>query len=91
MTSQYPSTPEVRDWAMTVTPGAVSMRGELPKVVIAGWNKTHPDRPYVKNQAHHGTPSGYNSRNCRCDRCMEAVRQVSRNRYDHDRTFGATA
>jgi hypothetical protein len=81
-TDQYPSTAEIRAWARTKRAGAaLSPKGRLPQFVILGWNKAHPDRPYVASQSHHGTPQGYMRHRCRCDRCLEAGRAYRRESY----------
>lgn len=73
MTDQYPNNYEIRAWGRKVNPRATPNRGALPIALIAGWNRAHPDRPYVKREAYHGTIGGYNNHGCRCDRCREAA------------------
>lgn len=91
MTEQYPNNTEIRAWAMSVNPRAVSRRGQLSRAVIAGWNKTHPDRPYVASEAYHGTTCGYVDYDCRCDRCSAVATAAAsghrRAREDERRTF----
>lgn len=71
--SPYPSNDEVRQWAMTKKAGAgMSYRGALSRAAIAGWDREHPDRPYVASEAYHGSTGGYTSHNCRCRPCTTA-------------------
>ena len=83
MNAQYPNARELRDWANAKQPGIVQDKGHLPRFVILAWDKAHPDRPYVKAQAHHGTARGY-GRGCRCDRCLDVGRRNGRERYRTD-------
>lgn len=88
-TSAFPSTQELRDWAMSKSAGRnLGRMGSLPHPVIAGWNKTHPERPFVKTEAFHGTLNGYLHRECRCDRCLLAGRTYESERYA-DRKWSA--
>jgi len=84
---QHPSNVEVRRWAEAQPWGhKVSGTGGMPSQLIRAWDKAHPDRPYVKSQAHHGTPSGYHTQGCRCDRCTRAAVDYDGDRY-HTRAF----
>lgn len=79
-TSHLPSAAEVRAWGMERNPRALSAKGQLPLALVKAWNKAHPDRQFVKAEGFHGTPQGYMSRDCRCNRCLEAGRRYERER-----------
>lgn len=78
--SKYPTNPEVRAWA-DARFYDVPVRGYLPQWVIDEWDKAHPVRKYVKEQAHHGTPSGYSSGKCREACCRKAWLEYLTNHY----------
>ena len=85
MNDQYPSNVEVHRWAQAQPWGhKVPMRnwraGAVGRQIIAAWDKAHPDRPYVRSEAYHGTPSGYTKRDCRCERCTAAAADEKRER-----------
>lgn len=85
MSDQYPSNVEVHRWAQAQpwghkVPGNWAV-GATGRQIIAAWNKAHPDRPYVKAEAYHGTLSGYGMHNCRCERCTAANSARSRDVY----------
>jgi len=42
-----PTRGEVRAWAMRTDP-SIATKGRLPDYVVTGWNRAHPDRPYVE-------------------------------------------
>jgi hypothetical protein len=71
-TSPYPSNIEVRRWA-EAKGLPVHFQGMLPLSLIKAWDRAHPDRPFVKSEARHGTFSGY-AQGCRCDPCLETGR-----------------
>lgn len=64
----HPTNPEVRAWADARFYN-VPKSGALPDWVIAEWDKRHPKRKYVREQAHHGTLTGYTYHGCREDCC----------------------
>jgi hypothetical protein len=72
MSDQYPTSVELHRWAETQPWGhKVSPRFISPDLIKA-WNRAHPERPYVKSEAYHGTTGGYNNQGCRCDACRRA-------------------
>lgn len=88
----YPTTDEIRQWAMSKKAGAgLSYSGPLPKAVIAGWNRTHPDRPYVRSEAYHGSTHGYINMNCRCAPCTASASAASQIYKQGRRDEAATA
>lgn len=78
-TEQYPNTLEIRRWA-ELKGLPVKYTGALPIGLIKAWNKTHPERPFVKSQGAHGTVGGVND-GCRCDRCQEFADGYNRDVY----------
>lgn len=68
---QYPSNPEVRAWADERFYD-VPKTGKLPGWVIEEWDKAHPVRKYVPEQAFHGTTGGYTYHGCREECCTTA-------------------
>jgi hypothetical protein len=68
--NDYASTEEVRAWYAT-RGFNVPTKGALGKRLIAGWNKAHPERPYVARR--HGTTAMYTGFSCRCDECTAAA------------------
>lgn len=87
--TDWPSTTEVRAWAVAKRPDLVSGRGKLPRFVILAWNRAHPDRPYNAKEAYHGTEGGYISRGCRCDRCVTEYNARERRRGQVARAIAA--
>lgn len=67
----YPTNPEVRAWGEKRF-GNLPATGPIPKFVIAEWNRTHPKRKYVLEEAHHGTLTGYTYHGCR-EACCSSV------------------
>lgn len=86
MTDQYPSNVEVHRWAETQPWGHKVSRTRMSRDLIRAWDKAHPDRPYVKSEAYHGTAGGYDNHGCRCRRCTDAARAGWLGRY-HARAF----
>jgi hypothetical protein len=68
VTSQYPNFMEIRRWAQAKGL-PVSGVGKLPYGLIKAWDRAHPDRPFVKAEAHHGSATGYTQYGCRCEPC----------------------
>lgn len=69
----HPNNVEIHRWAEAQPWGHKVTSKGITNQLIAAWNKAHPDRPYVKSEAHHGTAGGYGSRGCRCRPCTDAA------------------
>jgi hypothetical protein len=65
----HPNNEEVRAWA-DERYYDVPTRGKLPAWVIEEWDKTHPKRKYIHEQAHHGTLTGNLVHGCKCNACL---------------------
>jgi hypothetical protein len=75
--SDYATVEEVRAWYQG---RGIPVPSQLSKRHIAGWDKAHPDRPYLARQ--HGSASTYRDWGCRCDECRAAVTRRDRNLRD---------
>ncbi len=78
--SAYPSILEIRRWAQS-RGAALGNRGGIPRHIMIAWDRVNPDRPFVKGEAYHGSPTGYNLHECRCQQCLEVGRAYHRERY----------
>lgn len=76
MSAQYPSNVEVHRWVEAQPWGHKASAARITPQMIKAWDKAHPDRPYVKAEAYHGTPTGYRY-DCKCDACREAINAQS--------------
>lgn len=65
---KYPNNEEVRAWARK-RGMQVGDRARLPQRVIDAWDRSHPKRKYVPEEAHHGTVGGFVVHKCRCGDC----------------------
>ena len=68
---RYPNTIQVREWLNARFHG-IAQVGAIPRWGVEAWDKAHPKRKFVKEQAYHGTPGGYTNHGCRCIRCERA-------------------
>ena len=75
---------EVRAWyqsrGIPVSPKQLSRRH------VDGWNKAHPNRPYVVGSFVHGTSNGYFNHDCRCEPCTSAGSAKSLAMYHEHRS-----
>lgn len=83
MTDQYPSNVEVHAWAREQPWGHKVSSRAISRQLILAWDRAHPDRPYVRSEAYHGTEGGYVNHNCRCDRCTDVATRSTAIRRDH--------
>ena len=72
--TKHPNNEEVRAWA-NERYYDVPVRGPLPQWIIEAWDKAHPKRKYVAEEAHHGTLGGYTLHRCRERCCIDRMNE----------------